>query len=103
MHWASVFGAIWLFQLSGARASPARTKMYGKVPLVLTDACMGVFGDVTWEYTSDALYASPVCTYEPALQSMLYCIFESMKEKGYSNKTFEKDVCCYQRGLLILY
>ncbi|CAI4052427.1 ferric-chelate reductase SKDI_15G5150 [Saccharomyces kudriavzevii IFO 1802] len=90
MHWASVFGAIWLFQLSGARASPARTKMYGKVPLVLTDACMGVFGDVTWEYTSDALYASPVCTYEPALQSMLYCIFESMKEKGYSNKTFEK-------------
>ena len=51
---------------------------------------MGVFGEVTWEYTSDDLYASPVCTYEPALQSFLYCIYETLNEKGYSNKTFEK-------------
>ncbi|CAI4823823.1 BDM_1a_G0052720.mRNA.1.CDS.1 [Saccharomyces cerevisiae] len=64
--------------------------MYGKLPLVLTDACMGVLGEVTWEYRSDDLYSSPACTYEPALQSMLYCIYESLNEKGYSNKTFEK-------------
>ncbi|CAI7471603.1 CFC_collapsed_G0052750.mRNA.1.CDS.1 [Saccharomyces cerevisiae] len=64
--------------------------MYGKLPLVLTDACMGVLGEVTWEYSSDDLYSSPACTYEPALQSMLYCIYESLNEKGYSNRTFEK-------------
>ncbi|EJS41556.1 fre3p [Saccharomyces arboricola H-6] len=90
MHRVSIFSTIFLFCLSSARASPAKTKMYGKLPLVLTDACMGIFGEVTWEYTSDAFNASPVCTYEPALQSLLYCIYESLNEKGYSNKTFEK-------------
>ncbi|KOG96850.1 ferric-chelate reductase DI49_5192 [Saccharomyces eubayanus] len=90
MHWVSILSTILLYCLSGARASPAKTIMYGKLPLVMTDSCMGVFGEVTWEYTSDALYASPVCTYEPALQSFLYCIYETLHEKGHSNKTFEK-------------
>ncbi|CAI5004241.1 CPS_HP_G0129170.mRNA.1.CDS.1 [Saccharomyces cerevisiae] len=90
MYWVLLCGSILLCCLSGASASPAKTKMYGKLPLVLTDACMGVLGEVTWEYSSDDLYSSPACTYEPALQSMLYCIYESLNEKGYSNKTFEK-------------
>ena len=90
MYWVLLCGSILLCCLSGASASPAKTKMYGKLPLVLTDACMGVLGEVTWEYSSDDLYSSPACTYEPALQSRLYCIYESLNEKGYSNKTFEK-------------
>ena len=90
MYWVLLCGSILLCCLSGASASPAKTKMYGKLPLVLTDACMGVLGEVTWEYISDDLYSSPACTYEPALQSMLYCIYESLNEKGYSNRTFEK-------------
>ncbi|CAI4809207.1 BBM_1a_G0052070.mRNA.1.CDS.1 [Saccharomyces cerevisiae] len=90
MYWVLLCGSILLCCLSEASASPAKTKMYGKLPLVLTDACMGVLGEVTWEYSGDDLYSSPACTYEPALQSMLYCIYESLNEKGYSNKTFEK-------------
>lgn len=90
MYWVLLCGSILLCCLSGASASPAKTKMYGKLPLVLTDACMGVLGEVTWEYSSDDLYSSPACTYEPALQSMLYCIYESLNEKGYSIEPLKK-------------
>ncbi|CAI4774561.1 ASN_collapsed_G0047910.mRNA.1.CDS.1 [Saccharomyces cerevisiae] len=33
---------------------------------------------------------SAICRYEPAIQSMLYCLYEDTHEKGYSNKTLEK-------------
>ncbi|CAI4036654.1 hypothetical protein SMKI_15G5050 [Saccharomyces mikatae IFO 1815] len=62
---------------------------------------MRVFRKVGWEYTSESPYAMPSCTFEPAFQSMLYCIYETLGEKGYSNKTFEntfntvKSRCAY--------
>lgn len=90
MHWTSILSAILLFCLSGARASPAKTVIRNKVPLLVTNACTRIFQKVTWEYTSKSKRSSPVCSYEPAFQSMLYCIYETLDEKGYSNKTLEK-------------
>lgn len=102
MHWTSILSAILLFCLSGARASPAKTVIRNKVPLLVTNACTRIFQKVTWEYTSKSKRSSPVCSYEPAFQSMLYCIYETLDEKGYSNKTLEKTFSTIKKTVQVI-
>ena len=90
MYWVLLCGSILLCCLSGASASPAKTKMYGKLPLVLTDACMGVLGEVTWSIVVTIYIPHQHVHMNRHYSQCLYHIYESLNEKGYSNRTFEK-------------
>ncbi|AJT08528.1 Fre4p [Saccharomyces cerevisiae YJM1248] len=73
------------FQLSAAKAPPSKTSLINTHERRSIYSCYVGLRKETWGFNGSA-----ICRYEPAIQSMLYCLYEDTHEKGYSNKTLEK-------------
>lgn len=73
------------FQLSAAKAPPSKTSLINTHERRSIYSCYVGLRKEIWGFNGSA-----ICRYEPAIQSMLYCLYEDTHEKGYSNKTLEK-------------
>ncbi|EHN00422.1 Fre4p [Saccharomyces cerevisiae x Saccharomyces kudriavzevii VIN7] len=81
----SIISFLLFFQLSAAKAPPSKTSLINTHERRSIYSCYVGLRKETWGYNGSAL-----CRYEPAIQSMLYCLYEDTHEKKYSNKTLEK-------------
>ena len=73
------------FQFSVAKAPPGKTSLINTHERRSIYSCYVGLRKENWSFNGSA-----ICRYEPAIQSMLYCLYEDTNEKGYSNKTLEK-------------
>ena len=83
--WTSFITFLLFFQLSAAKAPPSKTSLVNTHERRSIYSCYVGLRKENWAYNGSA-----ICRYEPAIQSMLYCLYEDTYEKGYSNKTLEK-------------
>lgn len=72
-----------------ARAPPDSTIILDKPARISVLSCTLALKSVAWEFTASKK-TTPLCSYEPAFESLAYCVYSTLQERGYSNKTFEK-------------
>ena len=85
MFLTSFITILLFFRFSAAKAPPSKTSLVNTHERRSIYSCYVGLRKENWAYNGSAIYR-----YEPAIQSMLYCLYEDTFEKGYSNKTLEK-------------